>query len=219
MKSTPMVSWISANAIGLALGFVAALQAGMLIEYGLNTELHWKFIPPGQSFSAYAAELVSDVVLGVILGCAQASMLRSRSLRTSAWILSTGVGFGLVAAVVWPVMVADLWGRFPGPVEPITLLVGGGSLAGILQYLALRRQGVHASKWLVLWIAGLVASLVPIGLLFMSLEGLGVSISWPVETFLSGLMVGGVAAWISGKALFAALLERPVTGMGHEGAV
>lgn len=207
MNRSPMVQWVATNAIGLAVGFVVALQAGMLIEYGLDTQQHWKFIPPGQSFSAYAAELASNLVLGVILGLVQVSMLRSRLLRPSSWILSTSAGFGLVAVVVWPLMAADLWGRFDGPVEPITLLVGGGSLAGILQHLALRRQGVHASKWLALWITGLVASLVPAAILFMSLEGQGVSISWPVETFLSGLLVGGVAAWISGKALFAALPE------------
>jgi hypothetical protein len=40
-----------------------------------------------------------------------------------------------------------------------------------------------------------------------------------VEAFLSGFMVAGVAAWISGKALFAVLLQRPTTGIDHEGAV
>ena len=83
------------------------------------------------------------------------------------------------------------------------MTVGGGSLAGVLQYLALRRQGIVASKWLVRWLAGLVASMVPTALLFMSLEGLRVSLSWPMVVFLSGFMVAGVAAWISGKALFA----------------
>lgn len=210
MKEKPQVKWISANAFGLGVGFVAALEAGMLIEYGFNTELHWKFIPPGQSISAYAAELLPDFLLGAILGSVQALILPSRWVRIVPWILATTCGFGLIAAVVWPLMAADLWGRFPGPVEPIVLLVGGGSLAGILQYLALRRQGIHAPKWLALWIGGLVASLVPTALLFMSLDGLGVSRSWPMETFLSGFMVAGVAAWISGKALFAAIPESPV---------
>lgn len=203
-----MVKWISVNALGLGLGFLAALQAGMLIEFGLDTEQHWNFTPTGQTVSAYAAELISDLLMGTILGSAQVFILRSRSVRAAPWILSTIVGFGLLAAVVWPLMAADLWGRFPGPVEPIVLLVGGGSLAGILQYLALRRQGIHARKWLVLWIAGLVVSLVPTALLFMSLEGSGLSLSWPIETFLSGFMVAGVAAWISGKALFGAIQER-----------
>lgn len=219
MTQAPLVKWISVNAIALAVGFVAALQAGMLIEHGVNTELHWQFIQPGQSISAYAAELLSSFLLGAILGSAQALILRPRSVRVGPWVLSTTAGFGLTAAVSWPLMAMDLWGRLPGPVEPITLLVGGGSLAGILQYLALRRQGIHAQRWIGLWIAGLVASLVPAALLFMSLEGLGVLISWPIETFLSGFMVAGVAAWISGKALFAAISERPDPRHGNEGAV
>lgn len=55
--------------------------------------------------------------------------------------------------------------------------------------------------------------------LFMSLEGLGVSLSWPTEVFLNGFIVAGVAAWISGKALFAALSEWPDSGHGKAGAV
>ena len=43
--------------------------------------------------------------------------------------------------------------------------------------------------------------MVPTALLFTSLEGLRVSLSWPMVVFLSGFMVAGVAAWISGKAL------------------
>ncbi len=56
--------------------------------------------------------------------------------------------------------------------------------------------------------AGLVASMVPTALLFTSLEGLRVSLSWPMVVFLSGFMVAGVAAWISGRALLAATLRH-----------
>jgi pimeloyl-ACP methyl ester carboxylesterase len=116
-------------------------------------------------------------------------------------------------------MAAHVWGRIPGPVEPIVLLHGGGGLAGILQYLMLSRQGIHARKWMVLWIVGLVANLLPTALLFISLDKLGVSISWPAEAFLNGFMVAGVAASISGKALFAALAEASPEEAASEGAV
>jgi hypothetical protein len=85
------------------------------------------------------------------------------------------------------------------------LTLGGGSLAGILQYLALRRQGTHAPQWLALWMVGLVVSLVPTALLFMALGPLGLTLSWPMEVFLSGFVVAGVAALISGRALFTAI--------------
>ena len=67
-------------------------------------------------------------------------------------------------------------------------------------------------KWISANALGLVASLVPTALLFMSLEALGLSLNWPTETFLSGFMVGLVATWISGKALFAALSADQRTG-------
>ena len=217
MKEKSLLKWISANALGLGVGLVAAGQTGMLIQFGFDTEMYWKFgsADPAGGL-AYAADLVSPLVLGAILSLAQVLILRSRSVRVAPWILSTTTGFVLIAAVTWPLRAANLWGRIPGPVEPIILLIGGGSLAGILQYLALRRQGIHAPKWIVLWIAGLVASLLPTALLFMSLEGLGVSLSWPTEIFLMGFIVAGVAAGISGKALFAALLEGPDPGQREE---
>ncbi len=219
MKEKPLLMWISANALGLGVGFVAALYTLRLIEFGFDTEVYWKSGASGLGgLVYYASKLVSLLVLGAILGSAQALILRSRSVRVAPWILSTTTGFGLIVAVIWLLIAANLWGGIPGPVEPLIILVGGGSLAGILQYLALRRQGIHAPKWIVLWIAGLVASLVPTALLFISLEGLGVSLSWPPEILLSGFMVAGVAAWISGKALFAALSERPDPGHVSEGA-
>ena len=114
-----------------------------------------------------------------------------------------------MVAVVWPLMAVGVWGRMPGPVEPIVGIVGSCSVAGILQYRLLRRHGVVATKWLVLWVCGLVASLVPTTVMFISLESLKLALSWPVEIFLSGAPVAGVAALISGGALFAAIPPGP----------
>ena len=209
MKKEPLLKWTLANALGLGVGFVASQQTIMLFQYGLDFERHWQFgQQPDRTLSTYAGILVGAIVLGLILGSAQALVLRSRLLRVGPWILATTAGFGLVVAVILPLLAADFWGRIPGPVEPIVITVGGGSLAGVLQYLALRRQGIVASKWLTLWIGGLVASFVPMALVFMSLEGLGLSLSWPMEVFVMGFIVAGVAAWISGRALFAATLRH-----------
>jgi len=218
MKREPLVKWIAVNALGLGLGFLANLQAGMFIRFGLDTEFHWAFIAPGQSLSDYAAVFLPHMLAGAILAMAQVLILRARLVRVAPWVLSNVVGFGLVSAIIWPLMAVDLWGRIPGPAEPIILLVGGCSMAGILQYLMLSRQGVRAGKWIALWISGLVASLIPAAILFMALEGLGIVISWPTEVFLSGFMVAGVAAWISGKVLFVALLEATPKA-GTEGVV
>lgn len=124
---------------------------------------------------------------------------------TNARIDSPHFSEGTPIAIQWPLMALGVWGVIPGPVEPIIVTVGGASLAGIFQYLMLRRHGIHASKWLILWIVGLVASLVPMAILFMSLDKLNMSISWPTEVFVMGFIVAGVAALISGKSLFATL--------------
>ena len=68
MKQKPLVKWISANALGLGVGFVAMLQITMLIEYGLDFERHWQFGTPVQSdVRAYAARFVAQLLGGVIL--------------------------------------------------------------------------------------------------------------------------------------------------------
>jgi hypothetical protein len=207
--------WTAVNAIGLAVGFVVFVQTVNLIGYG---SIEWQPEPPAPTALVYFVLLVAFLVEGAIFGSAQALVLRSLHLPAVPWILATAAGFGLTVIIDWPLLAAEILGRIPGPVEPIIATVGGGSLAGVVQYLALRRQGIHPSKWLALWAVGLIASLAPTALLFMSLEALGVSLSWPVVVFLIGLMAAGVAAWISGKALFAALLERPVPAYGNEGA-
>jgi hypothetical protein len=210
MKKDSLFIWIAASALGLGVGFVALLQTGMFFEYGFDTDMHWQFVPPGQTLSAFAGTLVGLLIMGLSFGSAQALVVHSRLQRVVPWLVATAGGFGLMVVVMWPLQAMDVLGRIPGPVEPILATVGSGILAGILQYVVLRRHRVVASKWLALWIVGLLASLVPTAILFISLEGLGVTISWPVEVFLTGLMVAGVAAWISGKALFAALPEARV---------
>jgi hypothetical protein len=106
----------------------------------------------------------------------------------------------------------ELLGRIPGPVEPILFSVGGCSGAGVFQWLLLRRQGIKAAKWLQLWIVGLVVSILPTALMFFLLQvPLGMSIPWSIEVFLHGVMCAGVAAWISGNALFTALAKEAST--------
>lgn len=207
MKDQPLIKWILANAAGLGIGFVALLQTGMLIEYGFDFDKHWQAKPPPYPVPLffYFKVLGSYLVGGAIFGLAQTSVLRSRSVSVSAWILATSAGYGLTAVLLWPLIAINVLGNIPGPVEPILATVGGASLAGVVQYLTLRRRGIVASKWLVLWVLGLVASLVPTILFFMSLEGAGIVQSWLFQVFCMGFLTAGVAALISGKALLRTL--------------
>ena len=79
MKEKSLLKWISANALGLGVGFVAALQTGMLIEFGFDAEM---FVRRGRGGLGYAAaELGLLLVLRAILGSAQTLILRSRAVR------------------------------------------------------------------------------------------------------------------------------------------
>jgi hypothetical protein len=205
MKKQGLIVWTAANALGMGVGFAAGLHMLKLIEFGLDFERYWEAVPSQQSVRVYIARFVATLLMGVILGAVQALILRSWLLRVVPWILATIAGFGLLAIMLVPLQVVDIWGNIPGPVEPIILIVGSCSLAGIFQYMVLRKQGMVASKWLVLWVGGLVVSLVPTALLFMSIEGVGLVLNWPMELFVTGFSIAGVAALVSGGALFAAI--------------
>lgn len=212
MKTVFRLKWTAANALGLGVAFVAYLQIGMLAKYGLDFERYWQWQEQAveDSLVSYAGILVELVVAGAILGASQALVLRSHRLRVISWVLATALGFALLAAVFWPLMAAGVLGIIPGPVEPILFTVGGCILAGICQYLVLRRQGIAASRWLLLWVVGVIGGLALTAAFFMSIEGLGFSLGWLLDVFFSGFWVAGVAALVSGSTLFSALLSaRP----------
>jgi hypothetical protein len=212
MKQNPL-KWTAANALGLGVGFVAMAQMKMLIKFGFDWEMHWNWIekPVDQGGLEYVSQLMGVIVIGTIFGSAQALAVRSRNVRVFRWIQATVAGFGIVAvAIVWPLIALGVFGNIPGPVEPIIFTIGGGSLAGICQYVSMRRQGIFAGKWLALWVVGLIVGLVSTALFFSLAEGpLNIALNWPAEIFVSGFIVAGVAAIISGKALFSVLPERP----------
>jgi len=208
MKTNDLLVWISANALGLGMGFVAALQTTMLFEFGFDWEMHWNWVeePVGQNSPEYASTMMALLVEGSVLGAAQAFVIRNRNVPILHWILATVVGFGILAVTIeWPLIAFGVLGVIPGPVEPIILTVGVGIFAGACQYLLLRRQGIFATTWLIRLFVGLIVSLVPMVTLFISLDALDVSLSWPAEVFVNGFIVGGVAALASGRALFTAL--------------
>jgi hypothetical protein len=179
----------------------------MLVEFGLDFERHWQWQEQAVEVSPvfYATTLVALLVAGVIYGASQAAALRSHGVRVIPWILATAVGFVLLVAVFGPLAAAGVLGIIPGPVEPILFTVVGGSLAGVCQYQALRRQGIAVSGWLVRWIVGVIGGLVLTAAFFMSVEGAGIALGWLLEVFFSGFWVAGVAALVSGRTLFSAL--------------
>lgn len=168
---------------------------------------------------------------GALLGWLQASVLRGGGgrarpdggdlgpvsdeppVRRGAWSLLTAAGFTIILGfeAVRPGLVA---GGHPAPIEPIMIALGGGSLAGLLQWVYLRRRGVAGGRWLGLWIgglaAGVVAAIVVLTLVGPLLEPAARALFdddtvWLVGQVifftLYGSVVGGVAGWISGRAI------------------
>jgi hypothetical protein len=206
MKMRPTFAWVVASALGLGLGFDAMLLPDF-IQFGIAPDTS---SPPTSAPWHLAFTAMMWVVGGLVLGGAQALVPRFSALHRGHWIVATAVGFGAAAlTLAVPLQAAGVLGRIPGPAEPIMFTIGGCVGAGVFQWLLLRRQGFVAGRWLRLWIAGLVLSLVPTALMFFVLQGLlGLEIVWPVEVFLNGVMCAGVAAWVSGGALFSALARE-----------
>lgn len=205
MKNERRWIWSATNAVGLGVSFLVYLQVGMMLRHGLDFERYWVPTkePAGTDF--LVPLMVSLLVGGAVFGAAQALVLRASGVRAGQWVLATALGFLLLIGIYWPLVVARVLGAIPGPVEPLLFTAGGCTLAGICQFVALRRQGVSAARWLGLWIAGLFAGVLAATGFFISLDATGLSLAWPVQIFLAGFLIAGVAALISGRALLVAL--------------
>lgn len=213
-----LVRWTVANATGMALGLLTVVQTVMFLGFGFDFELHWSegaaetvtaAMGPERGERLFRIALVIGLPLaGVVVAGCQAWALRGRLSHLWQWILCAPAGFGAMILVIWPF--TAIWGDIPGPVEPFTIVGGGLLVAGTFQWLLLRRRGVHATKWLVLWILGLPLGMIVFILAYTLLDtviapGEPYSISWAGEVALIGFSIGGTAAAISGRPLLLAI--------------
>lgn len=205
MKKYELLKWVIANALGLGIGFVAFLQVGMLLQHGFDFEKHWSFSSDWDySIWGYITSLISALVAGVFWGMAQAGIVKLPNIEPRHWVLVTAIGYMLHIIILdWPL---HHLGNLPGALDPLIVTVGGGVFVGLAQYYFLRKRGVIAKRWLLLWISGLFLSLVPTVLFFMFIAP-SLELSWPIEVLINGAIIGGVAAWTSGRAFFNAIME------------
>lgn len=196
-------TWILANGIGMSLGFLVFIETLMFLGFGLDFASHWSVAAveglEGAERLLRIGLVIGLPLAGAVFAASQAWALRGRLSRLWQWVLCGPAGFAAMILVVWPF--TAIWGDIPGPVEPFTIVGGGLLMTGVLQWLLLRRRGVDARRWLLLWIAGL-----PLGMVVTAavIYGAGEVVGyppWPLEIGLVGFLIGGTAAALSGKSL------------------
>lgn len=238
--------WTGANALGFCLAFLSFLLGGAivgLLDPGVAARIDPSRLPSDLDPTAlpdwldratyeamYRAYLLQHVIslagFGVIIGTVQALTLRPTLPRPWPWVLMGIVGFTGILALE-TVERHFVIGPHAGPLEPIMIALGGGGLAGFFQWLYLRRRAVDATRWLLLWIAGLAAGIVTAALV---LTAIGFLLRGPVNALLSeeaaaragwvvffavyGAVVGAVAGRISAPAILAALKADSGPGPG-----
>lgn len=165
-------------------------------------------------------------VFGLILGSLQWYALRDSLVEPWPWILAAVSGFAVI-------LLLEMYSRHmvigphAGPLEPILIALGGGSLTGIFQWLYLRRIGVNAKRWLLLWIGGIVVGIAAAAATLAVVEmilraplqgtfspGVAERVGWAIFLFVYGAVVGTVAGLVSGRRLHATLTisESPENG-------
>lgn len=216
--------WIKACWLGYFIFFSAFLVTGLL------TRLSWPAAwPPMSVFWSIDPAALPDSIdpvlyrriyrislgyhlvhlagFGGLLGALQASTL-GRSRRVWAGLSALGFALPLLLEAIRPGLVA---GGHPAPVEPILIAAGGGSLAGLLQWAYLRREGIPAGRWLGRWIGGLVAGVVAAAALLTALgpllrpvvramftdDEIFVFVGQVIFFTVYGSVVGLVAGWVS----------------------
>ncbi len=235
MLKTFRSRWTLFNSAGFVLGF---------LSFGLVTAIAGLFKPEaliqvlgddGLNFfqtveelreatgphyeTAYRYGLIQHLVMyplfGAIFGSAQAFALHKYIPGVWKWIGVSALGY--VTIIVGELIKRHIIiGPVPGPVEPILIALAAPALAGLFQWLYLRKINYPSAKWLGLWIGGLVlgivvavAVLMGVGWLFGDairyLENNIPRLALGLELGIFGGTVGAVAGWISSRTLQASL--------------
>ncbi len=210
MKHTFTLRWTLANALGMSLGFLAFIQFLMFYGHGLNFEMHWVFgAPPDMSENSMLLAMgIGLAIFGIVFSLGQALILKQYLPKLLwAWILNGALGYVVVLLIIWPFI--GIWGSIEGPVEPLTVVLGGTLFMLILQWRYLRKQGIKPARPIVWFGAGGLLGILPVLLLFMVIW---TNVPWGVDIAIMGLIVGGSAGFLSAKH-FQKVLERSTVNL------
>ena len=148
MKNNFTLRWTLANALGMSLGFLVSAQFTMFYRYGLNFEMHWVFGAGADQDISESSMLLKQgiglAIFGSVFSLGQALILKQYLPKLWAWILNGALGYIAVLLIIWPLI--GIWGKIEGPVEPLTLVLGGTLFMLILQRRYLRKQGIKPAR-------------------------------------------------------------------------
>jgi hypothetical protein len=160
--------------------------------------------------------VVALAAFGSLVGWAQSRLLREY-VPALHWVGATAMGF--VAILCFEIVERHVVvGPHAGPLEPLMISIGGSTIAGLAQWLVLRRRGVLASRWLAFWIVGVVVGvgaavaavmgleIATQGLIDRTLTGvMAQAVPWSMMLLTLGLVTGAVAGAVSARALSSSL--------------
>jgi hypothetical protein len=229
-------SWAAATSVGFGLAFLSFIPGMLVMDLFLPPGLTNMGSPPMpealdpealpawldlQTYRSWyrmhlGYHIVALAAFGAILGWFQSRLLREY-VPALRWIVATAIGF--VAILCFEIVERHIVvGPYPGSYPPLMISVGGGTIAGLAQWLVLRRRGVLASRWLASWIGGVVVGVaVAIGVIIgletatqslidQPLSGLvAQAVAWGMMLLTLGLVTGAVAGAISARALRSSL--------------
>lgn len=229
-------SWAAVTSVGFGLAFLSFIP-GMLVmdlflppgltnmgSSSMPEALDPEALPAWLDLQTYRSwyrmhlgyHVVALAVFGSIVGWVQSRVLRE-NVPTLHWVGATALGF--VAILCFEIVERHVVvGPHAGPIEPLMISIGGSTIAGLAQWLVLRRRGVLASRWLMFWIVGVV---VGVGVAVATIIGLETAtrglfdqtptsvvaqaVVWGTMLLLLGLVTGAVAGAISARALSSSL--------------
>lgn len=236
-------SWAAATSVGFGLAFLSFIPGMLLMDLILPqglTNMGSSAMPealdpdalPGwldlQTYRSWyrmhlGYHIVSLAAFGGIVGWVQSRKL-SEYVPTWHWVGATAMGF--VGILLFEIVERHVVvGPHAGPIEPLMISIGGSTIAGLGQWLVLRRHGVLATRWLAFWVVGVVVGVgvavaTVIGLqalvalfvpTFMPTRVVAQALTWGMMLLTLGLVTGAVAGAISARALsssFAAATSR-----------
>lgn len=180
------IKWELANAVGMFLGYFAGFFTVILT----SVFLEFSFAPS-----------IFGIMLGLMVGAAQALILRPYVGRVLCWIPASAIAAGSIVGLMFS-------GGFDMPESIGWLVVASivaGAIAGALQWLILRNGNTHAAWWIPSSAVGW-GSTIPI---MMAVVKLAEPIRSDVVRM--GLLVGSaVLMWaLPGSVLAWILRQRP----------